>query len=996
MSLEYKIISSTSQESKKTIIFKVSDVSLTSKSSDSSLLEKIILFTSDKTFLDQLLLDGYIHGSSLTALLLAHFGKKRLEEESLKIHFTKKLSYLYELYKDIRSKLVTDDAKDSKDCDIKSSELKFTREKITSLTKLIHKYEEAKKIAVYNSDILSKIQTDISSLRSQETTIAFDNINQQIAFKRKLSKLLQGYILNSKLYYHSLQPNHFEYFLIQSIELLYSYTFPNPSLTKEKNFFSFHDQIPFTDCSTKPYCIKPNGLDSIKKIQQFYANYDYLLNKDIQKKTHSDINIERDIELDRLTYSRTALNSILFYVKTYKLRTFIFVILAILEIFFLPTISTFFHSIHLFRLFGLGNQFILLGISLPTTVSFINFIFNLPQYLKNLFIKIKESLKSIVQKFQLHNGSVIDTAKTDDHDIFKKYLKIHQSLSSNYFDYDFQKQPVIKSRNLIWKLPFLHSIITYIQKEYKRYSNWYLSYIYRNPLGFSTYVIIRAISLFTKLVHYPFSTYFGLDQATDRALSTEKTDTIFTSPTHYLSKSQSEIIRDKLKNHNYIFLYKNLDGDFLCYKYTNYETEFIKKISISELKCYLTQQSNILKKQPFFYFSTTEEWLSSADIKNKAFCEKIVNGSSIFAVPGALIKPLSFFDRIYNTFQCSFLIIFTKQFIIDLLKTILLRIPLFFCQLLINNVLLSGLHLAFFLLCNIFFKILNFLHLKKLSRKLIILESMIFQFYYNIYYTITSYFNAINVAVDHLESKEFKISRILAALGEKIPIKIAWLHKLAPEVYFRLKNIEAYLSTYSQEQSYENYNLPIVTILKESQELLQTCYDNPISCARDHNAIYDLSKITDKITILDKHIDILNYYREHLVFFSNPTLHKIEFIFSIFKINALYFIISRPEWSLKIYEFIEVFNKIKNSTTENSDKIFSNLVLKLYSLSTSSITTDDIKKQIILPTIDQLAAIYGQEASKLMTKLRTSKEITSIKEHTPFRTTSTLRRRASI
>ncbi len=986
MSLEYKIISSSNQESKKTIIFKVSESSLASQSSQ---LEKIIIFTSDTSFLDQLLLDGYIHGSSLTALLLAHFGQKRVEEESLKNNFAKKLSQLYQAYEDIRKSLLIDN---SKYCDINSPELKIIKEKLTRLTKLIHKYEEAKKIANYNSSILSKIQTEIITLRSQETTIAFDNINQQIAFKKKLSTLLQSYILNLKLYYHSLQPNHFEYFLIQSIELLYSYTFPNPSLSKDNNFFNIYHQIPFTDCPTKPYFIIPDGLNSGKKIQQFYANYAYLLNKE---KKEADINIERDIELDKITYSRTALNSILFYIKTYKLRTFIFVIFALLEIFFLPTLSTFFHSIYLLKLFGLGNHFILLGITLPTTITFINFIFNLPQYLKNLFIKISELIKSIVQRFQLINASMIDTTKTDDYTIFKKYFKKHESLYSN-FDDDFQKQqPVIKSRNLIWRLPFLHSIITYLQKEYKRYSNWYLSYIYRNPLGFTTYIIIRAVSLFTKLVHYPFSTYFGLDQATDRALSAEKTDTIFTSPTHYLSKSQSEIIRDKLKNHNYIFLYKNLDGDFLCYKYTNYETEFIKKISISELQCYLTSQSTILKKQPFFYFSTTEEWLSSADIKNKAFCEKIVNGSSIFAVPGTLIKPLSFFDRIYNTFQCSFLIIFTKQFIIDSLKTILLRIPLFFCQLLINNVLLSGLHLTFFLLCNIFFKILNFLHLKNLSRKLIILESMIFQFYYNIYYTITSYFNAINVAIDHLESKEFKISRILATLGERIPIEIAWLHKLAPEVYFKLKNIEAYLSTYNHEQSHKNYNLPIVTILKESQELLQTCYDNPSSCTRDHNAIYDLSKITDKITILDKHIDILNYYRAHLVCFSNPTLHKTEFIFSIFKINALYFIISRPEWSLKIYQFIEMFNKIKNSTTEDSEKIFSNLVLKLYSLSTSPIIPSDLKKQIILPTIDQLAVIYGQEASKLMTKLRTSKEIPPIKEYTQFRITPRLRRRAS-
>ena len=355
---------------------------------------------------------------------------------------------------------------------------------------------------------IDQLQKRFSILQTKELKIGPQEIIEQCDFKLECIAILQEeiYKLRSKrnVTKHDTAIIHN---LNQAINLIDCYVFTN-------------QRGPGRSSPDVTYNVDPNILgriNSFDDVQKFYLAINNFIPtpENIDKK----ITIDR-CEIDRIDLlrqrhkSKFEFNNILSYVSQYPLRSILFCIAIILECMYLPLVTPTLSTFKILTFFGLHKSFILIPFCLSYTFYFIRKIFELPTTIKNIYKKIKSWIK---EKPPLNPISFRSEIEQEFYTHLRAAVKVNPHGRS--------RDNGSSTKGFWMFLPIIPNLIQIIAEEYKRYSNWYFSYIQRNPISLMIYLIIRIGSLFlsviTPLSNIIYSAYIDIDRAIDYDLIME-------------------------------------------------------------------------------------------------------------------------------------------------------------------------------------------------------------------------------------------------------------------------------------------------------------------------------------------------------------------------------------------------------------------------------------------------------------------------------------------
>lgn len=407
-------------------------------------------------------------------------------------------------------------------------------------------------------------------------------------------------------------------------------------------------------------------------------------------------------------------------------------------------------------------------------------------------------------------------------------------------------------------------------------------------------------------------TLFGIEQAADRALSTNRP--VFDA------LPVKDTIYHKVHTGQYALLIKNIHGKYLCYKYIANTPTLIRT-----------------------YTSTEVEKFSD---------RKKVNINTI-AVPIDQIKIPSLKERLATKYSINFLRVLFKQIFIDFIKIFVIIFPASMVYILINKIIISSIYLIIFLLCNLGLRLSKLFTLPQLVDKFINLENFIYKYYCSLYYKIFIYFSFFTNYIDKIDSLEFKTSEMIAVLNGQVVPKLSCLKDKDLVLYTRAKEIEAYLTAYKEKTIDSNQIIGLDKIVLKAKDLLLTFYKHS-------------SQHHENLKIIENYLAILNYYRENKIAFSRPSDHRSLYIFSVFKVLSDSYLITHPNLTLTL----QIKQILHDSIAVKTD--FTALVKLLYTFVQSPSVFPEIKAAVLKPTLDQLTNIYNQEVVTLMTFLATA------------------------
>ncbi len=941
------------------------------KITDANKVPKVVLFTDNTGLIDHLLQHGYIAGNSLTSQLIAFIGQRRSKELLARYMLTQKINTFKQKLMaehELLSKLECDTAlKDSAE----TQKLTKIKKYCAQLQKKIKKQHLALQATQFNYDLITKLQNKILTLSDEERQIPFSDFEKQRQFKNKLSRLILDAIRLNKQHYQILTPNSLQIVLSNAISLVYSFKFPTPSSiysskspTLATQFSSIDQSCHFNLTSSsdeekkfKKYIVEPekynkftNALDRI----QFYLTLNCYKGSD---QSHV-IKQDKFDELPKKFLSTNSILSDLFqWVYTYKFRIAVFIVFMVLQnIYLIPTLTPIFISLNLFHLFGLSNTLVMWTTLISLNITLVNSLFSYKKLAKQFHTWLTRKFAKSTDLL------VIDPSPSEL--IYRQFLKFREDLY-------LRKNISHKPSNILWHIPLLSHIVTFIEEFYEKYTMNYFANIHRFPLGFSFSYFLGSTPI-GKALKLLINSYAQLGRRNDDRTNLETFDSYDGNP-HIPSLTVD--IETQI-NKGYIILRRNSLGQYECYRQnTQHHYRIINEEELLQLVADI--KANKQEDNHIFCFNNFR-W-QRLDESNSL--QQLSNAQNITLPDPDYWQPApSLFSRIFTSLKLFMLTGLIKQIIIDSLKLLFIRLPVILLYILINKIILTTAYIVVFFILNIISIPIGLIGRTRLQKVIVDAGCKIFEIYYRLYYSrFHNYFDRFNKYIENIDSYSFRAHQLEATLKGYNTPELSWLEKNHPYLYKQAKRLETYLSIAEINIDDLNKHLDVAGFKEQTKNLLVIFYDESRKFYYDQKSpnprlstdLY-LKFLEQKLQPITRQVDIIKFYinSQHVFECSFVKQNPFDYMKMIIKLkSAIYF--CSPHADPKERDFIDQFiRNISERTTTDSKANAVELMTELFNLLHNPKLSDDIKKDLVQPCINQSSAVYGKYPLELMTRLR--------------------------
>ena len=920
---------------------------------------RIAIFTKDNQLIDHLLLHGYTTGNSLTAQLISYLGHRR-SKELLKQHLIDHKTTAVQNLLAKRQTALTEllNKKRDGDTSIKDYQIKNAQAKVKILEKSLLQLAADKTTSEYNHQLICDLQQQIKNLSEEERGIAFDNAEQQRLFKDKLANLLQSGITKYKKHHRLLKPKAVQLLLSDAINLVDAFIFPASSDIHPDKNFSGADQtgyLPLHSSTDQPdpqqrYFIDPNKLIKISNAFD-YRQFILAVNSgDFGDNSHKIDESKLD-ELPALYKPFFDLSNVIKYISNYKIRTAVCFTFAILEMYFLiPALAPIAKTIYFLNMFGLGNPIVLFCSILPFTVTAVNLLFSLPEYLK--YFKTTAPASELT--------GIADTILDEQKLSYRNLFRLKQTL---YIKKSYQT----KSSNIIWHVPFLYYTVAYLEKKLDKYSFWYFSYIQRNPIGFSMYLLFKSAAFIAHAIHLTCCTFFRLEQVADSTIL-EEIKAQAHHRHHAADDSEHDDVRNKIQSGSYVLLVQNNHGEFSCYrKDADYPYSGLNIDQLYQL--YINKSVDEQDRNPVYvYIKPKWQPLTEVNYTTLQTAQRI-------AIPQYWIPTPTFSQKIYSTFNLSFISALTKQILLDLTKMFLIRIPASVLYILINRFIVSVVYLSLFLIINIIaipFRLTGFIFALD---KLVALDCLLLAIYNKTYRKLFSYFERINNYIDKkITSRDFSIvSQMMAVRQAYNTPAVTWLQNHHAHLYEQAKQLEEFLSMHSVDINQFNKQLELNAIRKQAIDKLSTFYrhiTHNFEVATGNtlaHSVYSEENLRDELIDIMKYTSLLDGYLQQQFKFSSSYVkeHKFDYLLTVLKIKIAGYLIDSPAHRIMADKLFDDCKKLSKDTSQPTEE---SLIIKLFELKADPHLPENLKTAVIDACIEQSKIVSSPQTVRLLSR----------------------------
>lgn len=916
-----------------------SDLLFSIKNIDSSELTVLELFTKNKNLIEYLHRHGYVTGNSLVAQLISCIGQRKAKE------------LINQREQEQSQKLIADQI------DQEQSPKKF-----------LQLQKEQKKLAIKSSisakknALIEGLQDKLYQLYERERKIPFNDEAQQYKFKLELSFLIQEYIIENKKISYSMLAGSTSSLLSKAIEIIESYKFPAPNLIENQTSFTIEDQAGFLSVTmlSEYYLVAPYNIGRLNSNQDI-VNFCLTLNKFYEQQNIRKINYTPLVSTTKKAKSSYYVLNIIKYITIYKIRGIFACLLIVMGILYLPNLALILKNYYYLNLIGFGNAYTLIFYAISSTIPIVNLCANIINLIKN---KIRNSNSLLITVLPNKQAKPQPVELPRDERI---YLKLKDRCQEQFLQKAYKQKPL----GIIWQLPLVEQTVDYFSQQYKKYCNWYFSYIQRNPFGFSVYVAVRGISLFSKTIYLPvlskrlINAYIDIDKAVDGHLQQSM---ILKDDIAFSKKS----IPQKITDGEYTEIKKNANGTFLCFRYISGQIFHLKTLTAKQIEQLVKTEHTCQNQALIIYYKTTHHsrvWKPLLDTTNLSSVTRL-------AVPSNLIQNPSRSGRILSLLNFEFITSFLKQFTADIIKSLLIILLSVIIYIPLNKILLSTLYFLIQIPTNLLERTFKVLNLTFFSDQLLKFEHKLANLYHYIYFHLAYLFNKIKTYIDKKNINEFEIAQTVATLHGQITPYMSWLnkYKVSRDLLIRSREIEMFLEQCNEQATSYNQEIPIEEIINKAKELLQDFYTSADTMYQQYirsPKTLNFSELRAKLNFVDQYIGLINLYISYKETFSTSFISKdgkisedllYKHILGILEVRSRLFILENADIEPStLKQYISKINLLLAKCKEVKADHAHNILRLLKNFNVD----DKIKNQIVTPCINsylkQTAKFYGEK-----------------------------------
>ena len=935
---------------------------------------KIVIFTKDTKLIHHMHLHGYIVGNSLTSQLIAFIGQQ-CSKELLNQHLLQQSSAALEQQLIAASDQLD---KDKDNVETNTIQLKKLKAKITELEQKVKQQKKLISDSQFNYRLISDLQKKILQLSREEQKISFSDFEKQREFKNKLSEFILESIKLNKQYYKILTPNAMQQLLSNAISLVYSFKFPTTSIINSDTTFSQIDQ--------KCFFPLQNSADTDKNKYQRYLiepeKYSRITNAHDRTQLYATLNAYQGNDLshniptanfDPLTTSTNtytfSLENIFKWLYKNKYQIALFALFVALEsAFLIPALSPLILTVNLLKLVGLSNSILIWTTLVPLNITTVNFIFSYKAHFKQAyywllskFIKLK-----LPEEYSINESRLM----------YDNLLKFREDLY-------LRKTRAFKPSNILWHIPVLSHIVTFIENFYEKYTMNYFANVHRFPLGFSLSYFLSVTPL-GKAIKLLINSFIQLTPKHDDRTNLQTFDCGLDGRMYIPALSVD--LEAKI-NKGYIILRRNIFGQYECYRQ---DTLHHYRTLTEEELLHLVNDIRLNKneKTKIFCFNNFRWSL----LRDTDFQQQLLGAQNITLPDPDYWQPApSLFSRIYTSLKLYMLTSLIKQILIDSLKILFIKLPVIILYTLVNKLLLTTLYFVVFLALNIIAIPIRIFGNAKLNDLIVNLGFRIFNIYYKVYYNkLYTYLDRFNNYIESKDSYSLKAHQIESTIKGYNTPQLAWLEKNHPDLYKKAKKLEALLTISDIDDNDYNKQLKLTEFKEQTKQLLINFYDDATKFYYNQKSAKPRIATNSYLMLLEKklqqitqQVDVLKFYLSSSDKFqkSYSDQNPFEYMKTVIKIkSAMYF--CNPMVDQKERDVIDKFIKALPESAQSENKTHDDeLMFRLYNLFQDRGLSSSIKQNLIKPCINQAQAIYGSKIVKLMTRLRDSRFNPTIKNH---------------